>query len=264
VRLRELGAAALVDALAQDLGLIDLINAHVPPAPPRRRPSLAVGHSLRLAALHRAVGPKSKRALAAGYQDTVRARLVPASREEWSSPRGGDHLARCEPEHGAPMPRALGHRMHERFPLGAPCLVSDTTHSDPCMPTCHRRPSLPQRGQNQPPRADLRPLSLALVVDEERGLPLYDRGSAGQVTAVVALGTRRHELVGPCLPQPVSPRLPLGRAQGQVARDHCQALPQAHGSFLAALPAGGVRRLSQVSPQASPPLGRPDGRRRKV
>jgi hypothetical protein len=74
VRIREFGASALFYALAQDLGLIDLINAHVPPAPPRRRTSLSVGHYLVLAAINRAAWPKSKRAFAAWYQGTVLSR----------------------------------------------------------------------------------------------------------------------------------------------------------------------------------------------
>src|SRR5262249_21643892 len=74
---REFGGSALFYSLAQELGLIELIDAPVPPAPPPRRPSLSVGHYLVLAALNRGVWPKSKRAFAAWYQDTVLARLVP-------------------------------------------------------------------------------------------------------------------------------------------------------------------------------------------
>src|SRR5260370_32604037 len=43
------------------------------------------------------------------------------------------------------------------------------------MHTFNSRPSLPQRGSNKQKRADLRQLSLALVVDEEQGLPLSSR-----------------------------------------------------------------------------------------
>ena len=78
VQLREFGASALFYAVAQELGLIELINAHVPPAPPGRRTSLSVGHYLVLAAINRAAWPKSKRAFAEWYQGTVLARLVPA------------------------------------------------------------------------------------------------------------------------------------------------------------------------------------------
>jgi hypothetical protein len=264
VRIREFGASALFYSLAQDLGLIELINAHVPPAPPRRRTSLSVGHYLMLAALNRAAWPKSKRAFAEWYQDTVLARLVPASRDELSSQRFWDHMALFEPEHFVPIQRELVHRIHERFPLGEQFLVYDTTNYYTFIHTFNSRPSLPQRGKNKQKRADLRQISLALVVDEERGLPLYYRCYEGNVTDVVALGTSLHEMVGHFLPQTVSPRLTLVLDKGNVSRDNFKALQHAHFSFLAAIPASWVRRLSQVSLQAYQPLALPDGRRIKV
>jgi transposase len=264
VRLREFGASALFYALAQDLDLIALINTHVPPAPPRRRTSLTVGHYLVLAALNRAAWPKSKRAFAEWYQDTVLARLVPASREELRSQRFWDHMALFEPEHFAPIQRELLHRIHARFPLGEQFLVYDTTNYYTFIHTFNSRPALPQRGRNKQKRADLRQISLALVVDEERGLPLYYRCYEGNVTEVVALGTSLHEMVGQFLPQTVSPRLTLVLDKGNVSRDNFKALQQAQVSFLAAIPAGWVRWLSQVSLKAYQPLALPDGRRIKV
>jgi transposase len=264
VQVREFGASALFYSLAQELGRIELINAHVPPAPPRRRTSLSVGHSLVLAAINRATWPKSKRAFAEWYQDTVLARLMPASREELRSQRFWDHMDRLEPEHCAPLQRELLHRLHARFPLGEQFLVSDTTNSYTFLHTFTSRPSLPQRGRNTQRRDDLRQIALALVVDEERGLPLYSRCYEGHVTDVVALGTSLHEMVGHFLPQTVSPRLTLVLDKGNVSCDNFKALQQAHFSCLAALPASWVRRPSQVSLQAYQPLALPDGRRIKV
>jgi len=105
VQIREFGASALFYSLAQELGLIELINAHVPPAPPRRRTSLSVGHYLVLAAINRAAWPKSKRAFAEWYQGTVLARLVPALPDELRSQRCWDHMDLFEPEHFAPLQR---------------------------------------------------------------------------------------------------------------------------------------------------------------
>jgi len=264
VRLREFGASALFYSLAQELDLIALLNTHVPPAPPRRRTSLTVGHYLVLAALNRAAWPKSTRAFAEWYQDTVLARLVPASREELRSQRFWDHMALFEPEHFAPIQRELLHRIHARFPLGEQFLVYDTTNYYTFIHTFNSRPALPQRGRNKQKRADLRQISLALVVDEERGLPLYYRCYEGNVTDVVALGTSLHEMVGQFLPQTVSPRLTLVLDKGNVSRDNFKALQHAQFSFLAAIPAGWVRWLSQVSLKAYQPLALPDGRRIKV
>ena len=171
VQIRECGASALFYSLAQAWGLIELITAHVPPAPPRRRTSLSVGHSLVLAAINRAAWPKSKRAFAAWSQDTVLARLVPTSREELSRQRFWDHRDLFEPEHFAPLQRELWHKMHARFPLGEQFLVYDTTNDYTFLHTFNSRPSLPQRGRNTQRRGDLRQIALALVVDEARGLP---------------------------------------------------------------------------------------------
>jgi len=225
---------------------------------------IILGHSLVLAAINRAAWPKSKRAFAAWYQGTVLARLVPALPDELRSQRFWDHMDLCEPEHFAPMQRELLRRMHARFPLGAQFLVYDTTNYYTFIHTFNSRPSLPQRGKNTQKRADLRQLSLALVVDEEQGLPLSYRCYVGNVTDVVALGASLQAMVGHFLPQTVSPRLTLVLDKGNVSRDNFKALTEAHFSFLAASPANWVRRLSQVPLKEYHPLALPDGRRIKV
>lgn len=164
-----------------------------------------MGHYLVLAAINRAAWPKSKRAFAEWYQGTVLARLVPALPDELRSQRFWDHMDLFAPEHFAPIQRELLGRIHARFPLGAQFLVYDTTNYYTFIHTFNSRPSLPQRGKNKQKRADLRQLSLALVVDEAQGLPLYYRCYEGNVTDVVALGASLQEMVGQFLPQTASP-----------------------------------------------------------
>jgi len=166
--------------------------------------------------------------------------------------------------HFAPLQAALLARMRARFPLGARFLVSATTHSSPCMHPFTSRPSLPQRGRNQQRRGELRPIALALVVDEAQGLPLSSRCDEGHTPDGVALGARLAGMLGPCCPQHASPHLTLSLDKGHVSRDHFQALATAQGSFLAAIPAGGGRQRSQGSLKTSQPLSLPDGRRVKV
>src|SRR5437870_6025810 len=264
VQTREFGASALFYTVAQELGLLELINAYVPPAPPGRRTSLSVGHYLLLAALNRATWPKSKRAFAEWYQGTVLARVVPAAAEELSSQRFWDHMDVFQEAHFAPLQEALLATISQRFPLGERFLVYDTTNYYTFIHTFNSRPRLPQRGRNKQRRADLRQISLALVVDEQRGLPLYYRCYEGNTTDVVALGPSLAEMVGQFLPQQAAARLTLVLDKGNVSRDNFQALKQAHFSFIAAIPAGWVRRLYQVSLKEYQALALADGRRIKV
>jgi len=263
VQTREFGASALFSDLAQDLGLIDLINAHVPPAPARRRTSLSVGHYLTLAAVNRAIWPQSKRAFAEWYQETVLSRLAPTASEELSSQRFWDHMNLFESHHFDLIQRELLTRIRQRFPLREQFLIYDTTNDYTFIHTFHSRPSLPQRGRNKQKRHDLRQLSLALVVDEERGLPLYYRCYEGHVTDVVALSASLCGMIRQGLPPQAPARLTCVLDKGNVSFDNFQALHQAQFSFLAAIPAGWVRALFQVPLRTYQPLVLPDGRRVK-
>jgi len=264
VQTQEFGASALFYSLAQELGLVELINAHVPPAPPGRRTSLSVGHYLTLAAINRAIWPKSKRAFAEWYRGTVLSRLVPAPSAELDSRRFWDHMDLVETDQVALIQKQLLATISQRFPLGDRFLVYDTTNYYTFIHTFNSRPHLPQRGKNKQRRADLRQISLALVVDEQRGLPLYYRCYEGNTTDVVALGASLAGMVGQFLPQQAAARLTLVLDKGNVSRDNFQALKQAHFSFIAAIPAGWVRRLYQVSLKEYQALALADGSRIKV
>src|SRR2546426_1687766 len=264
VQTREFGASALFYSLAQELGLVELLNAHIPPAPPGRRTSLSVGHYLTLAAINRAIWPKSKRAFAEWYRGTVLSRLVPAPSAELDSRRFWDHMALVEADQVALIQKELLATISQRFPLGERFLVYDTTNYYTFIHTFNSRPRLPQRGKNKQRRADLRQVSLALVVDEQRGLPLYYRCYEGNTTDVIALGPSLAGMVGQFLPQQAAVRLTLVLDKGNVSRDNFQALKQAHFSFIAAIPAGWVRRLSQVSLKEYQALALADGSRIKV
>jgi transposase len=143
-------------------------------------------------------------------------------------------------------------------------LVYDTTNYYTFIHTFNSRPSLPQRGRNKQKRNDLRQLSLALVVDEERGLPLYYRFYEGNVNDVVALGATLSDMLRQGFPQQVPARLTLVMDKGNVSFDNFTLLKKAQGSFLAAIPAAWVRSFAQVALRQCHPLTLPDGRRIKV
>jgi hypothetical protein len=115
-------------SLAWELGLVELINAHVPPAPPGRCTSLSVGHYLVLAAINRAIWPKSKRAFAEWYRGIVLARLASVPSEELRRRRFWDHMDLFEADHLALIQKELWRRIAQRFPLGDRLLVYTTTN----------------------------------------------------------------------------------------------------------------------------------------
>lgn len=264
VQIREFGASALFYSLAEELALVDLINAHVPQPPPNRRTSLSVGHYLVLSAINRAIWPQSKRAFASWYHSTILPRLLPASEKLLSSQRFWDHMNLLEQNHLASIQRALLEKISQHFPLGEQFLIYDTTNYYTFIHTFNTRPALPQRGRNKQKRQDLRQISLALVIDEQRGLPLYYRCYEGNTTDVVALGPNLKAMVDPFLLQQKSPRLTLVMDKGNVSTSNLKALQQAHFSFIVAIPTGWVRRFHKISLKAYQPLTLPDGRRIKV
>lgn len=180
VRNKEFGATALLWHWAEALGLREIVDRHVPPPKKQRRTGLSVGQYLVMAAINRAVNPKSKRALYDGwYKDSVLSRLWRAKATELASQRFWDHMDQVEPAHIEAIQHDLLARLAERFPLGEETLLYDTTNFFSFIDTFNERPTLAQRGANKQKRTDLRQLSLALFEDRETGLPLYHQCYAG-------------------------------------------------------------------------------------
>jgi transposase len=264
VQIREFGASALLYSLAKELDLIELINTHVPQPDKKHRTSLSVGHYLVLSAINRAIWPQSKRAFAPWYYNTVLARLLPVPKQQLTSQRFWDHMNLLEQPHLAKIQQALLARISEHFPLKERLLIYDTTNSYTFIHTFNTRAHLPQRGRNKQKRQDLRQISLALVVDEQRGLPLYYRCYEGHIPDVVAFGSNLKDMIDPFLPPKTPPHLTLVLDKGNVSTNNLKALKQAHFSFIAAIPAGWVRSLYQIPVKTYQPLILPDGRRIKV
>src|SRR5207237_8059492 len=125
--------------------------------------------------------------------------------------------------------------------------MQNTTNYCTYMHTLTSRPRLPQRGRNTQKRHALRQPSLALVVDEERGLPLYYRFYEGHVNDVVALGATLSDMLRQGFPHQAPARLALVMDKGNVSFDNFTLLKKAQFSFLAAIPAAWVRSVAQVA-----------------
>lgn len=177
---KEFGATAWLWKWAEELGLREIVDRHVPAPPGRRNTQLSVGQYLVIAALNRAVDPKSKRSLYEDwYKDSVLSRLWKAKAQELSSQRFWDHMDQVEVEHIEEIQRDVMMVLAERFGVGGETILYDSTSFFTFLDTFNERGELAQRGNNKQKRMDLRQLSLALFEDRETSLPLYHRCYAG-------------------------------------------------------------------------------------
>lgn len=170
VRSFQHGAVAALTAAAQRLGIVSLVDRHLP-RQPHRFPS--VGTTLLLGALNRAVRPRSKRGWAAWAAQTSLPRLFPGLKPEtltsqffWDQMNAVslEALSAIENELTTTVVRELGIKLDTLF--------YDTTNFFTYIASTNTRPKLPQRGHSKQKRGDLRLFSLALLVSRDGQIPL--------------------------------------------------------------------------------------------
>ena len=164
------GDVAALTAAAQRLDIVSLIDKHVP-RQQHREPS--VGTTLLLAAINRAIRPRSKRGWAAWAAQTSLDRLFAGLKPDlltsqffWDQMNCVDleALAAIENDLTATVIRELGIQLDTLF--------YDTTNFFTYIASDNTRPELPQRGKSKQKRADLRLFSLALLVSRDGQIPL--------------------------------------------------------------------------------------------
>jgi len=164
----ELGGSAALYSVAQQLGLVELIDHHVP----KRAQGLSVGQYALLAILNRCLAPCSKGQLAHWYSKTFLYRLLPADKAQLRSQRFFDHMAGLSLEVIQNIENELAQTLLTHWGVDPTSLVYDATNFFSYIDT--RTPSqLPQRGKNKARRIDLRQISLGLLVSKDFHIPLF-------------------------------------------------------------------------------------------
>ena len=179
---------ALYD-LAQQIGLVELLDRHVP----KRDQGLSVGQYLLLAAINRAVHPTSKRQFADWYRETTLPRLIPAAAAQLSSQAFWNHLDFIEERHIEAIERELSQRLIQQFQLSLRTLTYDGTNFFSFIDTCTPG-ELAQRGHNKQKRNDLRQVSLGMLVSTDFHIPLFHKVYAGNVPDCTIFKTVTEEL----------------------------------------------------------------------
>ncbi|MBW1762811.1 MAG: IS1634 family transposase [Deltaproteobacteria bacterium] len=171
----EFGAVAALWDLASRLGVVKIIDRHLP----KRGKGPSVGTLLVLAALNRAICPTSKAKLGAWYERSALRRLVGLAPRSLSSQRFWDNMDRVTEEHLVAIERDLAERVTDRYELDLECLFYDATNFFTFIDSFNARSKLAQRGKSKEGRSSLRIVGLALLVCGPDQVPLFHRLYAG-------------------------------------------------------------------------------------
>jgi len=163
------GDVAALKAMADELGVVEIIDRHVP----ETARSASIGITLLLAAFNRAIRPRSKRAFAAWAELTSLGRLYPELKlSHFSSQFFWDQM-HCVPVQALrSIEDELTQRIVQRLKIKLDTLFYDATNFFTYIASTNVRAKLPQRGHSKQKRTDLRLVSLALLVSREAHLPL--------------------------------------------------------------------------------------------
>ncbi len=170
------GDVAALKAAADRLGVVEIIDRHVPESARGR----SVGTTLLLAALNRASRPRSKRGWAAWAQQTSLHRLFPEGHlEQLTSQFFWDQMHCVQLEALRAIEDELTQVIVKELGIKLDTLFYDATNFFTFIASTNPRPELPQRGHSKQKRTDLRLFSLALLVSREGHIPLCAQVYAG-------------------------------------------------------------------------------------
>ncbi|MFQ5705798.1 MAG: IS1634 family transposase, partial [Gemmatimonadales bacterium] len=163
------GDVAALKAVADRLGIVEIIDRHVR----KRARHQSVGTTLLLAALNRAVRPRSKRGWAGWARGTSLERLFPGlDIEAMTSQFFWDQMHRVSQHALRAIEEDLTQRVVAELGLKLDTLLYDTTNFFTFIDSTNTRCTVAKRGHSKQKRFDLRIFGLALLVSRDGQIPL--------------------------------------------------------------------------------------------
>lgn len=172
------GDVAVLKAMADKLEVVSIIDRHVPSS----RRALSVGTTLLLAALNRAVKPRSKRGWSKWAKGTSLHRLFSIRPDDLTSQYFWDQMDEVPASAMEAIEDELTLKVVETFGLKLDVLFYDPTNFFTYIASDNSRCDVPQRGHSKQHRSDLRQFSLALLVARDGGIPLCSQVYEGNTT----------------------------------------------------------------------------------
>lgn len=192
---REFGASAACVDVARHLGVVEIIDRHIPKRDAR---GPTVGQYLLIAALNRCLAPRSKVRIASWYEQTVLPRLLGVRASQLTSQRFWDNMNRVDERAIANIERDLAQVAVTNFDLDLSCLLFDATNFFTFVDSFNLRSKLPQRGHSKEGRTNLRIVGLALLVTADGEVPLLHHCYAGNQHDATTFGDVIQEIASRC------------------------------------------------------------------
>lgn len=250
VKVFEFGAVAALYSLAQQLKLVETIDAHVP----KRAQGASVGQYLLIATLNRCLAPKSKRQIAQWYASTSLHRWLGIKPELLTSQRFWDHMGYLGEQEIRQIEEELTRRIVETYHLDLRCLVYDTTNFFTYIDT-NTDSELPRRGKSKAKRNDLKQVGLALLVSTDFHVPLFHAPYAGNIHDSVEFKAVTTDLVDRYrLVSKECEHITLVYDKGNNSADNLAALQQSPYHFVGSLVPSQHKDLLAIPRQEFTPL----------
>lgn len=161
---------------AEELGIVDIINAHVTPTKggiKPKRDELTVGGSLLLAAIGRACRPTSKMGWYGWAEGTSLEISLSQSFSGCDSQHFWDQMNMVPEIAIEKIETEIVKKLVDKCELKLDTLFFDTTNFFTFIDSMNESCELPQRGRNKQKRFDLRQVGMALLVSRKGQLPLF-------------------------------------------------------------------------------------------
>jgi transposase len=141
---------------------------------PKRQQGLSIGQYLAIAAMNRAISPKSKRSMWDWVSKTVLLRYIPqASKAALASQRFWDHMDRIDADTGVSIWKGILGGVVKSRDIDLSSVSYDGTNFYTFIDTFNIRCEIAKRGKNKQGRTNLRQISFALFCSADGHVPLY-------------------------------------------------------------------------------------------
>jgi hypothetical protein len=226
------------------VGTVDIVDQHVR----KRSQGLSIGQYLAIAAINRAIAPRSKRSMWEWFSQTTLLRHLPAaSAAILTSQRFWDHMDRIDAKTAIQLWQQMLRGVIQREQIDLSSVSYDGTNFYTFIDTFNVRCQVAQRGKNKQGRNNLRQVSYALFCCADGHLPLfYDvyEGHRNDAKQFPVLLRRFHEFFSRLGNGGQQPETTLVFDKGNNSVDNFRLLDQLNYKFVGSVKLGQHRDLA--------------------